>query len=86
MVDIDATAMGIIGADGVMAVLVEDVVPDIDPVEGLPQDNAVGAVISHDVVVDLEVGNSGIAGDLKTVASVGEEDVIDDDFVFAAKV
>ena len=85
-IDIDAAAVSVIGADGVMAVLVKDVVLDIDSVEGLPEDDSVGAVIGHDVVVNLKIGDGGITGNLKTVAGVGEEDIVDDDLVFAAKV
>src|SRR5262245_30009590 len=86
VVDIDATAMGIIGADAVMAVLVEDVVPDVDAVEGLPDDDAVGAVVGHDVVVDFHIGNGVIARDLETIAGVGEENIIEDDLVLAAEI
>ena len=86
MVNIDATAMGIVGADPVMAVLVEDVVSDVDTAEGLPEDDSVGTVIGDGVVVNFKIGNSGITRDLETIAGVSEEDIIDDDLVLAAKV
>jgi len=86
VIDVDAAAVGIIGADGVMAVLVKDVVLDINSAQRLPKDDSVGAIIGDDVVVNSKIGDGVITGNLKTVAGVGEEDVIDDDLVFAAEV
>src|SRR5262249_34973940 len=70
----------------VTAVLVEDVVFDINSIEGLPEDDSASAIVGHHVVVDFHVGNSGIAGYLKTVAGVGEEDIVEDYLVIAAEV
>jgi hypothetical protein len=86
VIDVDATAVGIPGADGVMAVLVEDVVLDINAIEREPENNAVGAVEGHDIVVNFHIGDGVIAGHLKAVGGVGKEDVVKDDLVFAAKV
>ena len=86
VIDVDAAAMGIPGTDGVMAVLVEDVVLDVDAAEGLPKDDTVAAVVGHDVVVNFQIGNSSVTGDLNAVCGIGEEDVIEDNFVFTAKV
>src|SRR5882757_3752223 len=86
MIDVDAAAMCVPGADAGVAVLVDDVILDIDAIEGLPEDDAIGAVIGHDVVVNFKIGDGGITGDLKAVGSVGEEDVINDNLVFAAEV
>src|SRR6267378_5236671 len=86
MIVVDAAAVGIIGADSVMAILVKDIVLDINSAQGLPKDDSVGAIIGDDVVVNFKIGDGGITGDLKAIAGVGEEDVIDDDLVFAAEV
>jgi len=67
-------------------VLVDDIVLDIDSAEGLPKDDSIGAVVGKDVVVDFKVGDGGVAGDLKAIAGVAANDVIDNDLVFAAEV
>src|SRR5882672_10693836 len=86
VIDINAAAVSVIGADAVMAVLVDDIVLDIDSAEGLPEDDSIGAVVGKDVVVDFKVGDGGVAGDLKAIAGVAANDVIDNDLVFAAEV
>jgi len=52
----------------------------------LPEDDAVGAVQGHDVVIDFHVGDGSVTGDLNAVGGVCDEEVIDDTFVLAAKV
>jgi len=86
VIDVDAAAMGIPGADTSMAILIEDVVLDINSVERLPEDEAVPAVHGHDVVVNFEIGDGGIAGDLNSMGGIGKQDVVDDELVFAANV
>ena len=78
MINIDAAAMGIPGADTGMAVLVDDVVLDVDATKGLPEDDAVGAVQGKNIIVDLHIGDGGVTGDLNTVGGIGDEDIVDD--------
>jgi hypothetical protein len=84
--DNDAPAVSIVRGDGVVAVLVEDIVSDIDPIQRLPKDDAIGAVVGHDVVIDLEIANGAVARDLQTARGVGNEHIIEDKFILAAKV
>ena len=86
MIDVNAAAMGIPGADAGMAILVYHVVLNIDSTEGLPENDTVGAVQGHNVVVNFHIGDGGVTGDLNAVGGIGEENVIDDQFVLAAKV
>src|SRR5262249_44114083 len=44
------------------------------------------AVQGHDIVVNFHVGNGGVTGHLNTIGGIGDEEVIDDKFVLAAKV
>jgi len=78
--------MGVVGADAVVAVLLKDVVFDINAIQGLPQDDAVSAVECHDVVVDLEITNGRVACDLKAAGGVGKQDVVSDHLILATEV
>src|SRR5882762_4198053 len=69
-----------------MPVLVNNVVLDIHPAQGHPQDDATGAVPGHHVVIDLHIADRGIARDLQPTGGVGVHDIIQDDLVFAAQI
>ena len=67
------STVAITGADAGMGILIDDVVIDIDAIERLPEDDAVSAVIGHDVVVNFHIGDGGVTGDLNAVGGVGGE-------------
>src|ERR1044071_5614681 len=58
----DAAAGRCVGANAVMAVLVEDIVLDIDAIQSLPQYDSVGAIIRDDIVVHFQIAHRRVAG------------------------
>ena len=70
----------------VMAVLIQHVVFDVHPTQVQPEDNAAGAIPSHHVVVNLQVADRGVAGNLQPTGIVSHHHVVDDPFVLSAHV
>ena len=86
MIHDDSAAMGLKGAEPIVAIAKKDVVFDIDPTQVLPEDDAIGAVEGHDIVVNFEITDSGVPCDLQPGGSIGQDYIIDDGFVLTAEI
>ena len=86
MIYVDTAAVGIGGIDAISGIGVEDIVFDINATQRLPKNDSLGAIVRHDVIVDLEIADGGVSGDLHAGAGVSQQNVVDDDFVFTAHV
>ena len=86
VINIDATAVSIRGIDAVRSIGVEDIIFDINPAQGLPKNDSLGAIVGDDVIVDFEIADGGVSGDLYAGAAIGQHDVINDDLVFSTEI
>ena len=69
-----------------MAVLVQDIVLDIHPAQGLPQDDSTGAVPRNHVVVNFHVAHRGVARNLQAGGDVAHQDVVQHRLVGPAQI
>ena len=86
VIDGDAAAMGIRSIDAISGIGVEDIVFDINATQRLPENDSLRAIVGDDVIVDFEIADGGVSGDLDAGAAISHHNVIDDRFVSTAEI
>ena len=86
MIDDHSAPMRVIRVDPVEAILIKNIVFDLQPAHRHPENDAPLAVIGHDIVVNLHIGDRRVTGNVQTVSGIAEQHVIDHHLVVPTQV